>query len=49
MAKDFNKKVEQGLSEKELVKSVLDWRKNSGNSLIAQGGRKMDTILSKMA
>jgi hypothetical protein len=48
MARDFNKKVEQGQSEKQLVDSVISWRKNSGSSLIAQGGRKMEKILSNI-
>ena len=49
MAKDFNKKVEEGANEEELVRSVIDWRKGNSNSLVAQTGRKMEKILSSMA
>lgn len=48
-ANGFNKEVEKGKSNDELVDFVVSQRKNWPNSLIAQSGRKMEKILDAMA
>lgn len=45
----FEKEMKKGKSTDELVKFVIDQRKNWPNSLVAQGGRKMEKILTGMA
>lgn len=48
-AKDFNQKVKDGfLSQEDLVKSVVDKRKNDPNSLASGGGKKIEKIFSSM-
>ena len=55
-AKVINQKVAEGVTDpKELLRIAVDTRKNwssssaSANSLIAQGGRKIEKIVSSMA
>lgn len=48
-ANGLNKEVEKGKNTEELVDFVISQRKNHSNSLIAQGGRKMEKILTSMA
>lgn len=47
-ANGFNKEVEKGKSNDELVDFVVGQRKNHPNSLVAQGGRKIEKILDAM-
>jgi len=45
-AKKVNKAVEDGITDpKELAKVAIDARLQSGNSLIAQGGRKVSKVM----
>jgi hypothetical protein len=49
-AKIINDEVAKGNTDpKSLLKIAVDRRKNSGNSLIAQGGPKVDQITNKIA
>jgi len=48
-ANQFNEEVKKGKDTNELVKFVIDQRKNWPNSLIAQTGRKMEKILAGIA
>jgi hypothetical protein len=47
-AQAFNEEVKKGKSIKELINFVLSQRKNSGNSLISQSGRKMEKTIGIM-
>ena len=49
-SKKFNNSVDSGITNPdELVKVAIDSRIDSGNKLIAQGGRKIDSFIQNLA
>lgn len=49
-ASEINKKVANGVTDpKELLKSAIDVRRNSGNSLVSQGAKKIENITNTLA
>ena len=49
-ASEINKKVENGVRDpKDLSKTMIDVRKNSGNSLVSQGASKIENITNTLA
>jgi len=47
-AKKFNEDVKDNLSVNELIKKVLDYRRDSGNSIIVDTGKKMFPLLQNI-
>jgi hypothetical protein len=48
-ASEINKKVESGVTDpKELVKASINIIKNSGNSLVSQGAKKIENITNTL-
>lgn len=49
-ASEINKKVENGVTDpKELLKAAIDIRRNSGNSLVSGGAKKIENITNTLA
>jgi hypothetical protein len=47
-AKKFNEDVKNNLSVNELIKKVLEYRRDSGNSIIVDTGKKMFPLLQNI-